>query len=83
MEKEDLTFENYSEVVYYDGNPHPVILKNLEGLGAYTVYYVDSEGNRSTDAPIEPGNYIVSVVFEEGDYFMPQRLRMWRNFPLR
>ena len=40
VEKEDLTFENYSEVVYYDGNPHPVVLKNLEGLGAYTVYYV-------------------------------------------
>lgn len=83
VEKEDLTFENYSEVVYYDGNPHPVVLKNLEGLGAYTVYYVDSEGNRSTDAPIEPGNYIVSVVFEEGDYFHATEIENVAEFSIK
>lgn len=83
VEKEDLTVENYAEVVYYDGNPHPIVLKELEGLGTYSIYYIDTEGNRSTEAPTEPGDYSVSVVFEEGDYFHATEIENVVNFSIR
>lgn len=83
VEKEDLTFEGFSENVYYDGKPHPVVLEEIAGLGSYTIYYTDSEGNRSTTAPTELGNYSVSIVFEEGDCFKATALENIVNFSIQ
>lgn len=78
-----MTFEGFSENVYYDGKPHPVVLKEIAGLGSYTIYYTDSEGNRSTTAPTELGNYSVSIVFEEGDCFKATELENIVNFSIQ
>lgn len=83
MEKADLTIKDFSGVFYYDGNPHPIVFDALEGLGAYTVYYVDKQGNRSTEAPTAAGDYNVSVVFEEGDCFKAASIENVLSFSIR
>ena len=83
VEKADLTIKDFSGVFYYDGNPHPIVFDALEGLGAYTVYYVDKQGNRSTEAPTAAGDYNVSVVFEEGDCFKAASIENVLSFSIR
>ncbi len=51
------------------GGPQPVVVDWFEGMGNYRVYYTDSKGNRTTTAPDNPGNYKISLVFEEGPYY--------------
>lgn len=83
IEKNDLTFEGFSDVIYYDGEAHPIVIKALEGLGNYTIYYTDAEGNRSTEAPTDPGTYSVSIVFEEGNYFQATEMNDVTRFTIK
>ena len=50
----------------YDGNEHPATA-TCDGDGTVIITYKDSEGNVSTDAPVEPGTYEVFVEVTDGE----------------
>jgi hypothetical protein len=52
----------------YDGEGHPATV-TCDGDGTVIVTYKDSEGNVSTDAPIEPGTYEVFVEVTDGEIY--------------
>lgn len=53
----------------YDGNAKTATVTGNTGLGAVTVLYQDSEGNRSSEAPVDAGTYQVVVDVAESQNY--------------
>lgn len=54
----------------YDGQPHAATVTVPEGSGEVTIIYVNAEtGERTTEAPVEPGIYDVYITITEGEYY--------------
>jgi hypothetical protein len=68
MTKEDVGV-SVPDNVYYSGTAYGATVTAKEGTGTYTVYYTDEQGNRTTNVPVEPGLYKVSIDFAEGQYY--------------
>lgn len=69
VDVEALSVIRPDSLVWYDGKTHELAVKPLDGMGACTVYYTDSKGNWSSNMPVEPEKYTVSLVFDEGTYY--------------
>ncbi len=55
--------------VYYDGKQHSIGATKTSayaGIGDITVYYEDSENNKTQDAPTKVGDYAVTVTVAQG-----------------
>lgn len=69
VDVEALSVVRPDSLIWYDGKTHELAVKPLDGMGACTVYYTDSKGNWSSNMPVEPEKYTVSLVFDEGAYY--------------
>lgn len=69
VDVEALSVVRPDSLIWYDGKTHELAVKPLDGMGACTVYYTDSKGNWSSNMPVEPETYTVSLVFDEGTYY--------------
>lgn len=73
-EKKILTLANLTYTlpdtdILYDGERHGAIVAGWNEMGAPHIYYDDSEGVRTEDAPSQPGTYTISFEFEESDLY--------------
>lgn len=73
-EKKILTLANLTYTlpdtdILYDGERHGAIVAGWNEMGTPHIYYDDSEGVRTEDAPSQPGTYTISFEFEESDLY--------------
>ena len=58
------------EKTEYDGEPHAATVTVPEGSGEVTIIYENAvSGERTTEAPVEPGVYDVYIIITEGEYY--------------
>jgi len=68
--------------VLYDGKEHRVSFTKAEGVGAFTFFYVNSDGVETVKAPTEPGLYDVYFEVADGDYYLGQERRQVCTFSI-
>ena len=73
-EKKILTLANLTYTlpdtdILYDGERHGAIVSGWNEMGTPHIYYDDSEGVRTEEAPSQPGTYTISFEFEESDLY--------------
>jgi len=58
------------EKIEYDGEAHGATVIVPEGSGEVTIIYENAiTGERTTEAPVEPGLYDVYIIITEGEYY--------------
>jgi glucan-binding YG repeat protein len=58
------------EKIEYDGEAHGATVIVPEGSGDVTIIYENAiSGERTTEAPVEPGLYDVYIIITEGEYY--------------
>lgn len=70
-------------LTYYDGKTHELAVRPAAGMGKCTVYYTDSKGNWSSNMPIEPDVYSVTLVFDEGEYYKGTTIEDFYSFEIK
>lgn len=70
-------------LIYYDGKTHELAVRPAAGMGECTVYYTDSNGNWSSNMPIEPDVYSVTLVFDEGAYYKGTTIEDFYSFEIK
>lgn len=60
---------NVPENLMYDGDCHGIIINPIEGMGEYTITYLNGDSIIVDSIPSEPGIYSASLQVSEGAYY--------------
>ena len=66
---DNLTYTLPDEDILYDGERHGAIVSGVDEMGTTHIYYENSEGVKTEEAPSQPGTYTISFEFEESDLY--------------
>mgnify|MGYP003303395805 CR=1 FL=1 len=73
IKRRDLTVSdiivNVPENLMYDGDCHGIIITPIEGMGEYTITYLNEDSIIVDSIPSEPGIYSASLQISEGAYY--------------